>query len=216
MDLRPLGDKALLVRGLAASKWKSAHRFADALRSSKPAWVEDIVPAFDTVAISYDPLAARDRPVDALGRWVLEVHERASPRAGTHKSRTIEIPVRYGGADGPDLAWVAEQVHLSPAEVVRLHTEATYHVLAVGFMPGFGYLGGLRQQLRLPRRDSVRSIVPAGSVAIGGRYTGVYPFASPGGWQLVGRTSKAMFDLSTGAALLVGDRVRFFPEKIER
>lgn len=214
MDLRPLGDRALIVRGITSSRWKNAQRLADALRACRPPGVEEILPAFDTVAVLYDPLTSPDNPLEALGHWVASVFEGAVPTAIVTEPRIVEIPVRYGGKDGPDLAGVSERLNLAREAVVRLHTQKTYRVLAVGFMPGFGYLGRLAQRLRLPRRDSVRSRVPPGSVAIAGQYTGVYPFASPGGWHLIGQTSSPMFDLSSGASLRVGDHVRFVATEV--
>ena len=123
-------------------------------------------------------------------------------------SRLVEIRVRY---DGLDLAEVAEHAGLSVLEVVALHTEAEYVALFVGFLPGFAYLGGLDARLAVPRRAVPRAVVAAGSVAIGGALTAVYPFASPGGWNVIGRTDAVMFDArrSPAAAIAPGDRVRF-------
>jgi inhibitor of KinA len=213
MDVRPVGDKALLVRGLAATRWSRAERFAAALSDAPPAIVTEIVPAFDSVAILYDPavLPPGDDALDLLGRWVLDIFEHGKPGSDRHMPRMIEIAVRYGGEDGPDLKSVAEQIGMPEGDVVRLHTAARYRVLAVGFMPGFGYLGGLPDELKLPRRVSPRTRVEAGSVGIGGPYTGVYPFASPGGWHLIGRTDMRFFDPESAqpALLAVGDVVRF-------
>lgn len=118
--------------------------------------------------------------------------------------------VRY---DGPDLDEVSRRLATSTAEVVSLHTATTYTVAAIGFQPGFGYLRGLDRRLVLPRRDTPRPRVPALSVAIAGPYTGVYPFASPGGWHLLGTAVDfCPFDAERGAALALGDRVRFVPE----
>jgi KipI family sensor histidine kinase inhibitor len=132
-----------------------------------------------------------------------ERSEGAGPRLHT-------IPVRY---DGPDLQHVAEQTGLSPSEVIRRHAEPEYLVYLLGFAPGFGYLGDLHPSLVLPRRSSPRTRVPAGSVAIAGAQTAVYPLATPGGWQLLGSTSLKMFDPARDPAALLkaGDRVRFEP-----
>lgn len=125
--------------------------------------------------------------------------------------RVIEIPVRYGGADGLDLAEVAAHAGLSEREVVELHAAGEYVALFVGFLPGFAYLGGLDARLAVPRRAVPRAGVAAGAVAIGGALTAVYPVASPGGWNVVGRTDAVMFDArrSPAAAIAPGDRVRF-------
>jgi UPF0271 protein len=115
--------------------------------------------------------------------------------------------------DGPDLDDVAARAGLRPREVIAAHQSALYEVAMMGFQPGFAYLTGLSARLVLPRRETPRTRVPAGSVAIGGRYAGVYPFASPGGWHLLGRAVGApLFDSERGARLAVGDRVRFKQE----
>jgi 5-oxoprolinase (ATP-hydrolysing) subunit B len=127
--------------------------------------------------------------------------------------REIVIPVAYGGSAGPDLAEVAARTGLGEDEVVRLHSSVDYRVLVVGFAPGFAYLGPLPDRLELPRRAEPRVRVPAGSVAIAGRQTGVYPLATPGGWHIVGRTDVRLWDPSADppALLRPGDRVRFVP-----
>lgn len=126
---------------------------------------------------------------------------------GTAPSRTIEIAVRY---DGADLEEVARACKLDPASVVELHSRAQYTVLFLGFQPGFAYLGGLPRELEVARLPSPRARVPANAVAIAGPYAGVYPFASPGGWRILGTaTDLALFDTERGALLRPGDRVRF-------
>jgi KipI family sensor histidine kinase inhibitor len=127
--------------------------------------------------------------------------------------REIVIPVVYGGADGPDLAEVARHAGMTADEVVAAHSGAAYDVFFLGFQPGFAYLGGLPPALATPRRDTPRVRVPAGSVGIGGAQTGIYPAASPGGWNLIGRTAVTLFDPHADAPALLapGDRVRFVP-----
>lgn len=127
------------------------------------------------------------------------------------ESRLIEIPVRYGGAGGVDLREVAASTGLSESEVVACHAGAEYVALFVGFLPGFAYLAGLDARLAVPRRAVPRAVVPAGSVAIGAALTAVYPFASPGGWNVIGSTDAAMFDARRmpAAAIAPGDRVVF-------
>lgn len=130
--------------------------------------------------------------------------------------RLIEIPVHYGGEFGEDLFEVAKFHHTTPEEIIRRHTAPTYTVFMIGFQPGFPYLNGLPENLHTPRRNIPRTKVPAGSVGIGGSQTGIYPFASPGGWQLLGRTETPLFNLqSTPPTLLsAGDNVRFVVESI--
>lgn len=129
----------------------------------------------------------------------------------TINGKHVEIPVHYGGKHGPDLAAMAKALNLSVEDVVNLHTEATYTVYFIGFQPGFPYLGGLSESLYFPRHAIPRTQVPAGSVGIGGEQTGVYPFESPGGWQLLGQTDTALFDLTKDSPTLLnaGDTLRF-------
>jgi KipI family sensor histidine kinase inhibitor len=137
----------------------------------------------------------------------------ARARDEPSNERTIEIAVRYGGDDGIDLREVAQASGLSEEEAIALHAGADYSVSFVGFLPGFAYLEGLDERLHRPRHAQPRARVPAGSVAIAGTQSGVYPFDSPGGWHLIGRTDARMFDPSREPAALLqpGDRVRFIP-----
>ena len=175
------------------------------------------MPAFASVALHYDPsrvsTAGRgdsDSPYPAFVKLVtaaltnLEVSE-------VEAARVVEIPVCYGGGHGPDLDEVADHHGLAPADVVDIHVRGEYRVYMIGFAPGFAYLGGLAARIATPRRAEPRSLVPAGSVGIGGSQTGIYPLASPGGWRLIGRTPLRMFDATRlpPALLGVGDRVRF-------
>jgi KipI family sensor histidine kinase inhibitor len=131
------------------------------------------------------------------------------PQAESH--RIVEIPVRYGGDAGPDLAFVAARAGLSERGAVELHVAGEYTVAFLGFLPGFAYLDGLDATLATPRRETPRVAVPRGSVAIGGRLTAVYPNASPGGWHLIGSTALELFSAARSPAALLapGDRVRF-------
>ena len=130
-------------------------------------------------------------------------------------SRTVEIPVRYGGEAGPDLNAVAQHCHMTPQQVVAMHAATEYTVYFIGFQPGFPYLGGLDSRLHAPRRAEPRVLVPSGSVGIGGSQTGIYPLASPGGWQLLGRTMLPLFNPQHQPPTLLrpGDKVRFVPQK---
>jgi KipI family sensor histidine kinase inhibitor len=131
--------------------------------------------------------------------------------AVSSSSRRVDIPVHYGGPAGCDLDEVARHTGLSREEVIRLHTASEYTVYFLGFLPGFAYLGGMDKRLAIPRRKEPRFAVPAGSVGIAGEQTGIYPAVSPGGWQLIGRTSLQLFDPARDppSLLLPGDTVRF-------
>ena len=136
---------------------------------------------------------------------------RADGASAPGGARIVEVPVCYGGECGPDLGEVAAKSGIDPHEVIALHSGGSYVVQAIGFAPGFGYLGGLPEKIHTPRRATPRTLVPAGSVGIGGVLTAVYPFATPGGWNIIGRTPLAMFDpqRTEPAILRAGDHVRF-------
>ncbi|WP_116139720.1 5-oxoprolinase subunit PxpB [Trinickia diaoshuihuensis] len=203
----PFGDSALVCEAPAPATLACQQRIW-ALAQAVRAWpdVVEIVPGMNNLTIVFDPLSAdlEARAVDLAAAW-----ERAVGVAAP--TREIEIGVRYGGEDGPDLRAVAEHAGLTVEEVVRRHSSAEYVVFFVGFQPGFAYLGGLDPSLHMPRRAVPRVAVPAGSVGIGGSQTGIYPAASPGGWQLIGRTPLPLFDPSRERPTLLepGDRVRF-------
>lgn len=172
--------------------------------------VRDIVPSYCAVGIHFDPLttdlAALERIVEEEWRQVDRDHV---PSPGP----PFEIEVRYGGDDGPDLEAVAQWAGCSPASVIEWHSSRTYRVYMLGFVPGFCYMGRVDCRIAAPRRSVPRDRVPAGSVGIAGEQTGVYPITSPGGWQLIGRTSAVMFDPGRADPTLLhpGDLVRFKP-----
>ncbi len=171
--------------------------------------VLNVHPGYGTVLISFDPRRREFAEIESLAREALARLDSIQLPA----PRTVEVPVRYGGADAPDLADVARLHGMTPAEVVRIHSSAQYLVYFLGFSPGFPYLGGLDPSLATPRLATPRKSVPAGSVAIGGAQTGVYPMASPGGWRIIGRTPARLFDAQRPpyALLAMGDSVRFGP-----
>jgi KipI family sensor histidine kinase inhibitor len=163
-----------------------------------------------SVLVPFDP----DAEDEAAVRTLIEAAIReaaAAAEAAPDDGAPHELGVAYGGVDGPDLPEVARRIGLSEAEVVRLHASVDYRVLVVGFVPGFPYLGLVPAALDLPRRATPRVRVPAGSVAIAGRQTGIYPFETPGGWHLIGRTDARLWDAERDepALLAPGDRVRF-------
>jgi inhibitor of KinA len=212
MTLSPLGDSAVVVAlgaGLDELALPRVRTFAAALQRDPPAGVVEIVPAFATVTVFYDPAHTGGYP-----QLCAELKARAARADATVLSQgaqTIEIPVCYGGEFGPDLAVVAAHCGLGADRIVALHSGADYLVHAIGFAPGFAYLGGLPEKIHAPRRATPRTSVPAGTVGIGGEQTGVYPLATPGGWNLIGRTPRKLFDvaLAEPALLHAGDRVKF-------
>lgn len=172
--------------------------------------VMEAIPGMNNITVVLrNPQSVALDAIERLQRW-WEESEALEP-----ESRFIEIPVVYGKEAGPDLGEVARHAGLSEKQVVELHASVDYVVWFLGFQPGFPYLGGLPEQLHTPRRGEPRLQVPAGSVGIGGQQTGIYPLASPGGWQLIGLTPLALFDAHREEPVLLrpGDTVRFVPQK---
>jgi KipI family sensor histidine kinase inhibitor len=198
------GDRALLVE---LGDVESVVAWVDALDADRPAGVADVVPAAETVLV----VATEDADLAAV-RAALERVEAGPFVAAGGSSHQVDIPVRY---DGPDLADVARLTGLAEDEVVELHTSSTWRVAFGGFAPGFGYLVGGDPRLRVPRRATSRTRVPAGSVGLAGEFSGVYPRESPGGWQLIGTTDVALWDLDRDppALLVPGAQVRFVVEQ---
>jgi inhibitor of KinA len=183
------------------------------IRQQRWRGVRDVVPAVASLALHLSAEA------DAAG-IERQLRERVTQPldAAWQSPAIVEIPTRYGGEAGPDLQVVATLVGLSPREVVERHAAAIYHVFMLGFLPGFPYLGPVDPLIRVPRRSSPRTRVPAGSVGLAGAQTGIYPRESPGGWQIIGRTTTTLFDAAASApsVLVPGDRVRFVPENWPR
>ncbi|MBV9217465.1 MAG: 5-oxoprolinase subunit PxpB [Acidobacteria bacterium] len=215
----PLGDNALTVefgnnisrelnsRAVSLSNYFFIDPF--------PGFVE-AVPAYASTSIFFDTLVVRGAfpehstafaAVEAMARSVLESAELST----ANTSRLVEIPARFGGDYGPDLALLAERTGLTEDEVVELFTIRAYYVYMLGFLPGFSYMGEVDERIAAPRRDSPRTLVPRGSIGIAGRQTGIYSLDSPGGWQLIGRTDVSMFDPAADEPtyLRTGDDVRF-------
>ncbi len=184
---------------------------ARALAARIEVWpeVEEAVPSYASVLVLYDPLATT---MESLRGRIAEAWAALGPEE-LPPSRTILLPVAYGGEYGPDLEAVADHTGFSTDEVLRRHAAALYLVHLIGFTPGFPYLGGLPPELATPRLPTPRTRVPAGSIGIAGSQTGVYSLESPGGWRLIGRTPTLLFDprLDPPSLLRAGDRLRFRP-----
>lgn len=207
-ELFPVGDCALLA--VCGSKIDEAvgdkvSALDGAVHAANLPGVVETVPAFASLLVRYDPLRTDyDTLAAALGPLV----QKTRPRRH-HGGRVVTIPVCYGGDYGPDLAFVAQHAGLSEREVIRRHTAPKYRIYMLGFLPGFPYLGGLDPALFTPRLQNPRTAIPAGSVGIGGQQTGIYPVASPGGWQLIGRTPLKLFDPDCPLRYAAGNRIRF-------
>jgi inhibitor of KinA len=205
------GDAALVVQledrvDPELNAWCVA--LATALPAALGAAVRDAVVGYTSVTVYFDPLHVdRDWLEDQIG----DLAERLESSAASTPSGMIEVPVAYGGEEGPDLADVALFAGCSEAEVVHLHTAREYRVYLVGFVPGFAYMAEVDSRIAAPRRSTPRTALPAGSVAIAGVQTGIYPVVTPGGWNIIGRTEVRPFDPDRAEPSLfrAGDRVRF-------
>jgi inhibitor of KinA len=218
MTFAALGDSAVVVSfgtGTDDAALSRLRRLASVLAREQAHGIVEVVPAYATVAVFYEPArfaAGGAAPYESVCQFIAARVEPGRDAADSAPAgRLVAIPVCYGGEFGPDLEAVAAHSGLTAAAVIGVHAGADYAVHAIGFAPGFPYLGGLPAALHTPRRTTPRTSVPAGAVGIGGAQTGVYPLASPGGWNLIGRTPLKLFDAARGepALLRTGDRVKF-------
>ena len=215
--IRAAGDQAVVVDfggGISPETNRRVHELALGIERSGLKGVIDLVPAYSSLLVYYDPLAAS---LQAVSDAVMEI-ESGLGEQSQEPPLTVHIPTLYGGHHGPDLRSVADQAGLTEAETIETHSGTDYLVYMLGFSPGFPYLGGLPEVLATPRLETPRTEIPAGSVGIAESQTGVYPVASPGGWRLIGRTPLKLFDARNDppSLLKAGDYVRFVPMSGER
>lgn len=219
MKLAPLGDSAVIVtlgESPDAATVAAGCALVAALAEKPLPGLIECAQANASVTVFYDPARVPKRggtsPFDRVCRWIADRAPKTAPMAAP-PGRQVILPVCYGGEFGLDMEMVGAAHGLTAEDVVALHSGAEYLVTAIGFIPGFPYLRGLPEVLHMPRRATPRTRVPAGSVAIGGSQTGIYPFETPGGWNLIGCTPWRLFNAysSEPSLLQVGDRVRFQP-----
>ena len=208
----PASDQSLLVsfgEAITLQAHQQVVRLLRLLEAEPVAGVRNLHPGYASLLVKFDALHLEHDELEAALRTYLKRLDHVP----VSEPRHIEIPVSYGGEFGPDLEDVCGLQGMTPDQVVELHTASTYVVYFLGFVPGFAYLGELPEALVTPRLAVPRRSVPAGSVGIAGSQTGVYPFSTPGGWRLLGRTPIQMFQPESHALsfLSIGDRVRFVP-----
>ncbi|MBI4220720.1 MAG: 5-oxoprolinase subunit PxpB [Chloroflexi bacterium] len=210
----PVGEFALIIElgdRIELEINQKVYDLAAAVERAAVAGVQELVPTYRSLLIRYDPLRANFADL----AQVLEDLARASPGGRSTRDQPrptlYEIPVVYGGDEGPDLQTVAEHAGMSADAVISVHSGTTYRVYMLGFAPGFPYLGGLDPRIACPRLKTPRTKVPAGSVGIAENQTGVYPLSTPGGWQIIGRTPAPLFlpVREPPVAILPGSFVRF-------
>lgn len=208
---RVMGDRALLVElgdEIDLKVNNKVRQLFVAIKTNPSEGVVETIPSYRSLLLIFDPLKTT---LSLLQNRVHLLLKTLDP-SQLPEPRRVEIPVAYGSEYGPDLEWVAGYHGITPDEVIRLHTAHTYHVYMIGFMPGFPYMGELPKALITPRRETPRTVVLRGSVALAQGQTGIYSTQSPGGWQIIGRTPLTLFDPGKWppALLEMGDRVKFF------
>ncbi|GKU80553.1 kinase A inhibitor [Paenibacillus sp. L3-i20] len=228
-ELFPLGDSCVLIR-LGTTINEDTHKIVIAvtrlLQNNDIVGINDIVPAFASVAIHYNPVqvwksrrreeAGHETIYDTMCTRLNQLLSKLTLDGISNSNdnqKIIRIPVCYGGEYGPDLGAVAEHCGRTESEVISLHSSGSYLVYMIGFAPAFPYLGGMPKRIATPRRGTPRTVTPAGSVGIAGEQTGIYPIATPGGWQIIGRTPIELFrpHHDQPSLLEAGDRIVFVP-----
>lgn len=214
MRLSPLGDAAVYAEfgeTLDLEINQSLQALAVALRARALPWIRDVVPALCGIAVHFDPYHP-ELPAPVLAYFEVLLQEAFKSASKFEDSgRSVDVPVCYDAEFGLDLNEISEKTSFPTEEIIRRHTQAQHRVLMVGFAPGQPYIGGLDAKLSVPRRPTPRTVMPAGSVAIANAQTAVYPYETPGGWSIIGRTPLRVFDPAREPASLFapGDRVRF-------
>jgi len=209
---RLAGDRGLLVElgdAISPEINQRVRALTLALERESIAGIQEAIPTYRSVILVYDPMKTTPARLEP---HILSLFGELA-RIETPPARETRIPVCYGGECGPDIAFVAEHNRIGIEDVIRFHSEPSYPIYMLGFSPGFPFLGGLSEKLHTPRLRTPRTLVPAGSVGIANNQTGIYPIASPGGWQLIGRTPLRLFDPTKPNPFLLsaGDSLRFQP-----
>ena len=210
LKFRTMGDRSLLVElgdEISPSVNQRVQELFTAMDMHPVDGVRELVPSYRSLLVIYDPLNIS--PAD-LEHTIRDTYHNLD-QAELPEPRTIDIPIVYGGEQGPDLESVAQYHHITPQEVIDYHTRPIYRVYMIGFTPGYPYLGEVPDAISTPRRETPRILVPQGSVGIAQKQTGIYSVDSPGGWQIIGWTPVNLFDpqAQPPSLLLMGDRVRF-------
>lgn len=213
-EIIPAGDAAVILKfgnEIHADINAAVMRWLDFLAKDAPAGIIDLIPSYCELLILYDPVVLHGSDLLAFLHTLERKHAGHKHAKGLASCTEHEIPVLYNDDAGPDLAEVAAHCRISAEELISLHTSVVYKVYMLGFLPGFCYLGGMDARLAMPRKNMPRLQVLAGSVGIAGMQTGIYPLASPGGWQIIGQTPLKLFDWQRTPAFLIspGDQIRF-------
>jgi len=215
----PCGDHALTIEwgnAIDVTVNKTVMALFALLKEANVTGIKDVIPAYNTVTVVYDmPFLKKQVATTTVYEWMSRQVGKCIDNAKTDTekaARLVRIPVCYDLSLAPDLSSLAAEHSISTDEVIKLHTGKYYRVYMIGFMPGFAYMGSVDEKIITARRSNPRTLVPAGSVGIAGEQTGIYPFDSPGGWQLIGQTPVKMFDAQKEEPcyLQPGDEVQFY------
>jgi KipI family sensor histidine kinase inhibitor len=212
MTISPAGDSALSVEfgnEISLSLNSRVHGLAGSLREKPLRGVVDMVPAYASLLVCYDPMVVSGKKLASA----LASRAKKNPGTGPGRGKVVGIPVCYDGDFAPDMEAVCAHTGFSRDKVIARHSAPVYRIYMLGFLPGFPYLGGLDPALETPRLETPRTKIPAGSVGIGGAQTGIYPLESPGGWRIIGRTPLKPYDPDRAEPFLyrAGDSIRFYP-----
>ena len=214
----PVGDRALMVElgnTIDPEINRRVHQLDRAISQAQIQGVEECVPTYRSLLVYYDPLK---KSYERLVFELKDFEEKLDELTVSTQKKVIEVPLVYGGSYGSDLNYVAEYHNLTEEEVIQLHSDREYLVYMIGFMAGFPYLGEVADEIATPRLKTPRLKVPAGSVGIAEKQTGIYPYESPGGWQIIGRTPVKLFDPERRPPALIqpGDTLKFKPIDSEK
>jgi len=212
--IKNVGDKAITIylgNKISSDINLKVHYICEKINQDSPPWLIDVVPAYNSLTVIYDLFKINSEKVK---HYLLEIVPSKNPTTENSVNRKpiINIPVKYGGEEGPDLEYVADYCKLPSEEVVNIHSSNVYLVYMIGFSPGFPYLGKLDSRIRCPRLEKPRMKVSPGSVGLADDQTGIYSIESPGGWRLIGKTPISLFNLekSNPFFILPGTKVKFF------
>ncbi|MFD1065967.1 5-oxoprolinase subunit PxpB [Oceanobacillus locisalsi] len=222
-SFHPLSERAMIItlgEGIDPNLHAYVQHVMSILNENPFEGYVESVPSYTGITVFYDPIKVRKNTrhkkniYQVVMQWLQErVNEAGKDYTPESKQHIVEIPVCYGGDFGPDLSDVAKKNALKEEEVIHIHANGEYLVYMIGFAPGFPFIGGMSEEIATPRKEKPRELVPAGAVGIAGAQTGVYPFATPGGWQLIGQTHVTLFDVDREqpSLLKAGDIVKFKP-----
>jgi inhibitor of KinA len=221
-SLHPLGDNAVIIElgnDINLETQQKVQMVTSFLDEQPPLWMIEYIPAFTTVTVFYEPVRfiqgsqKKTEPYNQVSSLLHQLLQGVTAADNLAEQRIIDIPVCYGGEFGPDLETVARMNGLTTEEVIHIHSSGHYLVYMIGFAPGFPYVGGMSEKIATPRRESPRLKIPARTVGIAGKQTGIYPIETPGGWQLIGRTPLKLFrpENDMPSLLRAGDKIQFKP-----